>query len=253
MSESRFIIRKENLPVRCDICHQSDQFNPPTGQCSRCAEVQALADAIRVATNFPSLEARNSLWMEAMAVTPPARRRTFFAGMEYYFEAERPHQAGSQKGLIHLLIVVIVIGTIASIVIPMLLSQRREENRKQAQQILHNLYKTQKAYQRTLGEGNFSNKLMVLSEVRDRINQISDLDTGGPHDEFCYSGYIITDLKATPRTSTSEATFSAVMFPAIQTGLARTGNDCFYIDQTGVIRHSGSSVILPDATSPPIP
>lgn len=32
-------IRRENLPVRCEICHQTDLFDPETGQCGRCEPV----------------------------------------------------------------------------------------------------------------------------------------------------------------------------------------------------------------------
>jgi predicted Zn-ribbon and HTH transcriptional regulator len=31
-------VRRENLPVRCEICHQTDLFDPETGQCGRCLE-----------------------------------------------------------------------------------------------------------------------------------------------------------------------------------------------------------------------
>ncbi len=29
-------VRRENLPVRCEICHQTDLFDPETGNCMRC-------------------------------------------------------------------------------------------------------------------------------------------------------------------------------------------------------------------------
>lgn len=32
-------VRRENLPVRCEICHQTDLFNPETGNCLRCSVV----------------------------------------------------------------------------------------------------------------------------------------------------------------------------------------------------------------------
>ncbi|HNB70534.1 MAG TPA: hypothetical protein PLB18_02970 [Acidobacteriota bacterium] len=33
-------IKDERLPTRCDICHQSDQFDPATGVCQRCDGVE---------------------------------------------------------------------------------------------------------------------------------------------------------------------------------------------------------------------
>ncbi|MBK7994712.1 MAG: hypothetical protein IPK14_15410 [Blastocatellia bacterium] len=32
-------ILQENLPTRCEICHQSDLFNPQTGDCKRCSKI----------------------------------------------------------------------------------------------------------------------------------------------------------------------------------------------------------------------
>jgi hypothetical protein len=42
-------VRRENLPVRCEICHQTDLFNPETGNCGRCdgVTIPALRRKIR--------------------------------------------------------------------------------------------------------------------------------------------------------------------------------------------------------------
>ena len=37
----KIIIKNENLATRCEICHQSDYFNPETGDCLRCSIVQS--------------------------------------------------------------------------------------------------------------------------------------------------------------------------------------------------------------------
>ncbi|MBI4749095.1 MAG: hypothetical protein HY774_11440 [Acidobacteria bacterium] len=65
-----------------------------------------------------------------------------------------------------------------------------------------------------------------------------------------YGGYIMASIKTTPKTPNSEPTYSIVIVPQVQTGLFRTGDDCFYVDQTGEIRHSGSPTTMPDANSP---
>ncbi|HNC46558.1 MAG TPA: hypothetical protein PLU80_20470, partial [Acidobacteriota bacterium] len=39
MPEPKLIIRKESLPSRCEICHQSDLLDLETGQCQRCTSV----------------------------------------------------------------------------------------------------------------------------------------------------------------------------------------------------------------------
>jgi hypothetical protein len=34
-------VKRESLPVRCEVCHQTDMFNPATGVCRRCSPVFA--------------------------------------------------------------------------------------------------------------------------------------------------------------------------------------------------------------------
>lgn len=36
---AQFQVRSEHLPSRCEICHQSDRFDPGTGSCDRCEGV----------------------------------------------------------------------------------------------------------------------------------------------------------------------------------------------------------------------
>ena len=67
-----------------------------------------------------------------------------------------------------------------------------------------------------------------------------------------WKGYYLGPIMTTPRTERSEATFSTTMYPEKVTGFFRTGDDCFYVDQTGIIRHSGSPTVLADANSPPV-
>lgn len=32
-------VKRESLPVRCEVCHQTDLFNPETGTCARCSDI----------------------------------------------------------------------------------------------------------------------------------------------------------------------------------------------------------------------
>jgi hypothetical protein len=43
-----FHIAAERAPVRCEVCHQADFFNPGTGDCERCSEVVTLMRLPRV-------------------------------------------------------------------------------------------------------------------------------------------------------------------------------------------------------------
>lgn len=39
MQRQQLTINKQHLPVRCEICHQSDLFNPQTNHCARCNKI----------------------------------------------------------------------------------------------------------------------------------------------------------------------------------------------------------------------
>lgn len=38
-SPNTFLVKREEGPVRCEICHQSDMFEGTTGHCSRCNHI----------------------------------------------------------------------------------------------------------------------------------------------------------------------------------------------------------------------
>lgn len=49
MSETKLIVRRESLPARCEICHQTDLFDAETGLCKRCEAVRPIEG-----TTFPA-------------------------------------------------------------------------------------------------------------------------------------------------------------------------------------------------------
>jgi hypothetical protein len=50
MSKNRLTIKRESTPTRCEICHQSDLFDPATGECQRCATIRAILPSSRPST-----------------------------------------------------------------------------------------------------------------------------------------------------------------------------------------------------------
>ncbi|MBI4751656.1 MAG: hypothetical protein HY774_24505 [Acidobacteria bacterium] len=62
--------------------------------------------------------------------------------------------------------------------------------------------------------------------------------------------YLITGFQVSKNTNPSKSTFYVTLEPTIKTGFFQTGSDCFYLDQTGVIKHSGSAQIPAGPTSP---
>jgi hypothetical protein len=81
------------------------------------------------------------------------------------------------------------------------------------------------------------------------------------------SGYVLSEIVVSPQTRNSEAKYSVSIRPATRNpeakysvsirpatrkGIARTGNDCFFMDETGVIRHSGKPDVDATASSPAV-
>jgi hypothetical protein len=66
MSQFLFDIRRQSPPTRCEVCHQSDCFDPETDRCLRCEEwiqVYAALATVPVASPFRK-EARGGAWFE---------------------------------------------------------------------------------------------------------------------------------------------------------------------------------------------
>ncbi|MBX7219530.1 MAG: hypothetical protein K1Y36_06260 [Blastocatellia bacterium] len=51
------IIKAESLPARCEVCHQTDCFEPETGTCSRCQDViqPATVQAVSLTSPRPAI------------------------------------------------------------------------------------------------------------------------------------------------------------------------------------------------------
>jgi type IV pilus assembly protein PilA len=165
---------------------------------------------------------------------------------------KRPHEYGG-KGLaiagvilnIISLVMIFFVGVIAAIAVPNLLSARRSANTASAQQTLRILHSTQIVYQTSSGQGNFG-----------RLQDLADLEmideSVARAQETPKSGYVLSEIVVSPQTRNSEAKYSVSIRPATRKGIARTGNDCFFMDETGVILHSGKPDVDATASSPAV-
>jgi prepilin-type N-terminal cleavage/methylation domain-containing protein len=133
--------------------------------------------------------------------------------------------------LIELLIVVAIIGIIASIAIPNLLASRRAANEGSAQQSMRTIGSCEVAYKFSYGNGSYAD----LTTLGAKVMTDSVLSSGTK------SGYT---FGATPVAGPSEQ-FWAYAFPVTTTGISSTGSRRFAITEDGVLR--GDT----DLTSPP--
>ena len=129
------------------------------------------------------------------------------------------HQNYAGFSLIELLIVVTIIGIIASIAIPNLLASRRAANEASAQQGMRTISSAQHTYFFTFGNGSYAD----LATLGARVMTDSVLSSGNK------SGY---HFEATPETNQ----YWAFAFPSTPTGIAQTGTRRFGITEDGVLR-----------------
>ena len=130
----------------------------------------------------------------------------------------------NQQGfsLIELLIVVTIIGIIASIAIPNMLASRRAANEASAQSSLRAISSCEAAYQYTYGNGAFTD----LATLGSRVMTDSVLSAGTK------SGY---NFVANPVVG-PPAQYWAYAYPVTTSGIGQTGTKRFGITEDGVLR-----------------
>jgi len=136
--------------------------------------------------------------------------------------------------LIELLIVVTIIGIIASIAIPNLLASRRAANEGSAQSSLRTIQSCELTYQATTGHGDYGTLPNLSGDA------LTDLVLGSGSK----SGY---NFVATPSAAgVRPALFYATAVPIVTAGIGRTGTRRFGIAEDGVL-HGDSAALTPYA------
>lgn len=136
--------------------------------------------------------------------------------------------------LIELLIVVAIIGIIASIAIPNLLASRRAANEGSAQSSLRTIQSCELTYQATEGRGDYGDLAALRGEF------LTDQVLGAGQK----SGY---NFAATPSAPGNRpALFYATAAPVITSGIGQTGTRRFGMSEDGVL-HGDTVALTPYA------
>jgi prepilin-type N-terminal cleavage/methylation domain-containing protein len=137
--------------------------------------------------------------------------------------------------LIELLIVVAIIGIIAAIAIPNLLSSRRAANEGSAQQSVRTIHSAQVTYQATAGAGAYATDLAAL-----RTQRLIDNVLGSGQK----SGYDFVVVEQAGLNAA--AVYGVYAFPSTTTGVSQSGTRRFATTHSGVMHGDTNLAALPD-------
>jgi len=146
--------------------------------------------------------------------------------------------------LIELLIVVAVIGIIASIAVPNLLSSRRAANEASALATLRVISSSEATYQSTAGAGSFGNLAALgTHNMVDQVVAAAGIGGGTPKSGYLFSAQNILgvgvpayDAKSQPSVHTSVSTIGG------------TGSRSFLVTESGVLYYN-STATAPTCTA----
>lgn len=137
--------------------------------------------------------------------------------------------------LIELLIVVAIIGIVASIAVPNLLASRRSANEASAQSSLRTIQSCQLTYQSTTGRGDYG----TIAQLRGDTLTDATLGSGSK------SGYNFVATPSAP--GVRPATFYATASPIVTVGIGQTGTRRFGITEDGVLHGDSGGGLAPYA------
>jgi type IV pilus assembly protein PilA len=135
--------------------------------------------------------------------------------------------------LIELLIVVVIIGIIAAIAVPNLLSARRSANEGVTVSTLRTIHGAQNTYASSYGNSNYAGTAGgVDGTALVQLGAVKLIDSAlatGTRSGYDYSS------GTTVRLSNVPATFCTRAIPTVNIGIAQTGSRCFGIATDGVL------------------
>ena len=177
------------------------------------------------------------------------------------FEPTKPLKSYTKEhnisgfSLIELLIVIVVLGVIASISVLNIVSSRRAANSASAVQSMRVISSSQSSYSAGVGNGEYATADALLKQqyIDDSLAAAS-LPTPSNVRQQPKSGYVFVfnTIANNPSTNTI-ADYQISARPLLGNGFARAGDKSFFLDSTGVIKFSPSAVApFADANSQPL-
>ena len=160
--------------------------------------------------------------------------------------------------MIELLIVVVIIGIIAAIAVPNLLASRRSANGASAVEATRLFHSTEVTYQAGVGNSSFGNATDLFAQdfidgvvagaagVAATTTSLSGSQTVAT--VGAKSGYFY-GIAFTAPNATTISRFTATAQPSVISGVSRTGDRSFFVDETGVIRATTTASAVPTSTS----
>ena len=279
-------IKSQSLPTRCEICHQLDEFDPVLNLCRRCQAlnpyVSKLHDGITQAkrrrmywswiprvkigigicyvliilgilsglTNIDSTLVKLPIdpdWLTmvriCMGITGTSLLISFgILSLLTCYWIDWQFRFVSLPDLIILGVVFWVFGSIG---LPGAIAAHRSANTHQAIQIVEKIRTAQDSFLKT--HGYYASGVDQLVQSSDCPNGLTVMEARVGR--IGYHGYFLASVHTIPATNTLPARYEIQVVPTIRTGWLRSGNDAYFLDQTGNIRHSRSPTKLADVNS----
>lgn len=236
-----FIVQQEKLPERCEVCHQTDEFDPETGICRRCG--------------------RLSLSPDGDGRAEVVRRERTFLGRRMSFRKDPPpngftsleearqnrHLLQKQLNKSRIPWVAFIVGLISLLLFGLSQFQPyfQKQNTEKAAQLLRTFQ-----LRRMAGLPVPDARLCRVATPNQTADQFRlEQSFAGA---FAQIDYEMVRGSVPQPASTASLEQDFVIFPKKTWWAEQAGTDCFYLDETGVIRHSGSASAFPDKNSTPL-
>jgi prepilin-type N-terminal cleavage/methylation domain-containing protein len=221
---------------------QKDSLRSTTGKRSRLANLSSLAKT-------KSINFGNRHWAKTKSKAKTTSTTTINRAKSIKIK-----HLNKGFSLIELLIVIVIIGIIAAISVPNLLTSKRSANSASAIQTLRLISSSQAAYSIGVGNGEYATVDDLLREqfIDESIGAASIPSSSTTQQPK--SGYIFVFNRTSSNPSSNTlASYEVSARPLFTNSLTASGNKTLFVDASAVIRFSPSpSAPFADANSQPL-